>query len=62
MDSEQRQILGVFGPDSERSAVGGRANAAEPFRLEWGHTPDDSGLSVNFDRRRDCASMNDRAS
>jgi hypothetical protein len=30
--------------------VGGRANAAEPFWLEWGHGPDDSGLSVNFDR------------
>jgi len=27
-----------------------------------GDQPDDSGLSVNFDHRRDCAPMSDRAS
>lgn len=52
LSSEQDRFWGggTCGPDSERSAVGGRANAAEPFWLEWGHGPDDSGLSVNFDR------------
>ena len=30
------QIFGGCGPDSERSAVGGRANAAEPFGLPVG--------------------------
>lgn len=39
LDSEPRQILMRVVRIQSDQPMGGRANAAEPFGLEWGHGP-----------------------